>query len=250
MSQTNGDSQSCTPGSGALGRISVIVPVRNAMPYLVEALASIEQQTLRPCEVIVVDGGSTDGSRQAAAAAPGVTLVQQSGRGLAHARNEGLAQAHGDLIAFLDADDFWAAQWLETAASFLHAQPTCPAVIGRMVRFLHDGVDLPPGYAGDWLGSPAQGFTPGSMMARRIVFAQVGHFNDSLTVGCDSEWFMRAADAGVTIMALPEVGLHKRIHAANLSAQVETYRRELLAATRRSLQRRGVIRPETEPTSC
>lgn len=229
--------------------VSVIVPVRNGMPFLLEALASIQAQPAGPLEILVVDGGSTDGSRAAAAAHPAVRLIDQEGRGLAAARNQGLAQARGEVIAFLDADDRWAAGWLRAALDCLHADPACAAVLGQMVRFLQPGVELPPGYGSAWLDRPAPGYTPGALLARRAVFDQVGQFDDTLTVGCDSDWFARALDAGIAINHLPVVMLYKRIHAGNLSAQVATYRRELLTVARRSLVRRNII-PAGQDAAC
>lgn len=136
---------------------------------------------------------------------------------------------------------WWAADWLAVAAAYLHEHAGCQAVLGQMVRFLEAGVPQPQAYAGGWLDHPTPGFTPGALVARREVFAQVGPFDARLTVGCDSDWFARAADAGVRMAHLPQVALYKRIHTANLSAQVAAYRRELLTVARRSLQRRGVI---------
>lgn len=221
--------------------ISVIVPLRNAMPFLPEALSSIFAQDIEPIEVLVVDGASTDGSREAAAAFPQIRLIDQEGRGLAAARNTGLDAAQGDYIAFLDADDLWTAGSLAARFASLRQRPDCAAVSGRVVRFLHPGTPLPPAYADGWLNQPVAGYTPGALLARRILFEQVGSFDESLAVGCDSDWFMRVHDSSLPFTFVPDVVLHKRIHDANLSANVVRYQRELLAATRRSLQRRGIV---------
>lgn len=65
------------------------------MPFLSEALRSIAAQDVAPVEALMADGASTDGSREAALTFPHVQLVQQPGRGLAAARNTGLAAAQG-----------------------------------------------------------------------------------------------------------------------------------------------------------
>jgi len=219
--------------------VTVIMPVRNAMPFLPEALTSIFAQDLTPLEVLVVDGASSDGSREAAATWPQVRLIEQQGYGLAAARNCGLAAARGDLVAFLDADDLWPAGSLAARHKHLARHPDGAGVCGQVVRFLHAGAPLPPAYAEGWLGQPVPGYTPGALLVRRALFEQVGGFDDTLTVGCDSDWFARVLDGGYPLVMLAQVVLHKRVHAANLSADVAGYRRELLAVARRSLARRG-----------
>ncbi len=219
--------------------VSVIVPARNAMPYLRDALHSIAAQQVTPVEVVVVDGASTDGSREAALSFPHVRLLDQPGRGLAAARNLGLAAAQGDLIAFLDADDLWPEHSLAARLAGLAQCPDSLGVIGQVRRFLQPGTPLPPAYAHGWLEHPVAGYTPGALLAQRRLFDLVGPFDETLTLGCDSDWFARACDAGAPLIAMTQVTLQKRIHGANLSADVARYRQELLTVTRHSLRRRG-----------
>ena len=226
--------------------ISVIVPARNAMPYLPEALASIRAQAESRLEILVVDGASSDGSREAVAAFPQARLIEQVGLGLAAARNSALAAARGDLIAFLDADDLWPAGSLVGRVAYLAQHPDCAGVSGQVVRFLQPGMRLPPAYANGWLDQPVPGYTPGALLARRSVFEHVGPFDPDFTVSCDSDWFARALDHSINLVIVPQITLHKRIHAGNLSAQIAAYRRELLTVARRSLQRRGILSPGGE----
>lgn len=221
--------------------VSVIVPVRNAMPFLADALCTVAMQQVTPIEILVVDGASTDGSRAAARSFPQVRLLDQPGRGLAAARNLGLAAARGDWIAFLDADDLWPAHSLSARLAYLVQQPEHLGVLGQVQRFLQPGAPLPPAYAGGWLDRPVAGCTPGALLARRRLFDLAGPFDETLTLGCDSDWFARVRDASLPLGALAQVTLQKRIHGANLSADVARYRQELLTMTRRSLLRRGIL---------
>lgn len=221
--------------------VSVIVPVRNAMPFLSEALRSIVAQDVVPVEVLVVDGASTDGSREAALTFPHVRLVEQPGCGLAAARNLGLDVAQGDWIAFLDADDLWPPHSLAARLSYLAQRPSSLGIIGQVQRFLQPGTPLPEAYANGWLQRPAIGCTPGALLAQRRLFDLVGRFDETLTLGSDSDWFARAGDMGAPLDTLALVTLHKRIHGANLSADVARYRQELLTIARRSLLRRGAL---------
>ena len=94
--------------------VSVVIPCYNAAPFLEETLRSVLAQTHAPHEIIVVDDGSTDGSAAVAAAfGPKVTVIRQKNHGESAARNRAIEQAHGEWIAFLDADDVWQPHKLE-----------------------------------------------------------------------------------------------------------------------------------------
>lgn len=91
---------------------SVVVPIYNTAPWLPAALASLRRQRLRDrLEAILVDDGSTDGSRELARAyagrTPGVRYVHQTNAGLGAARNHGLRLATGRYLGFLDSDDYY-----------------------------------------------------------------------------------------------------------------------------------------------
>lgn len=110
--------------------VSVIVPVFNVLPYLVEALESVLNQIYTNLEIIIIDDGSTDGSAEIcdeySEKDPRVIVVHQENQGLSGARNTGLNMATGDAIAFLDSDDV-----------------ICPDFISSMERVMRrDGVDL------------------------------------------------------------------------------------------------------------
>ncbi len=96
--------------------ISVVVPAHNAERFIAEALASVQAQSHRNLEVVVVDDGSTDRTAEiveAIASRDGrVRLIGTPRRGVSAARNLAIARARGDLIAPLDADDLWLPQKL------------------------------------------------------------------------------------------------------------------------------------------
>jgi hypothetical protein len=113
--------------------LSVIVPLYNKSAYVGRALTSISSQTFADFEVIVVDDGSTDGGADIVAnhRDPRVRLVSQQNRGPGAARNCGIEQSRGVLLAFLDADDEWLPHYLEAAIAGMqnggasHAAHTC-----------------------------------------------------------------------------------------------------------------------------
>lgn len=117
-----------------MANISVVVPVHNAAGFIDATLASIAQQTEPPDEIVVVDDGSTDDSRNVLEKFAGTSLVpvvvvaNETPRGVARARNRGAAVATGEWIAFCDNDDLWHPRMLELALSLRATNPDAPAV--------------------------------------------------------------------------------------------------------------------------
>jgi glycosyltransferase involved in cell wall biosynthesis len=101
--------------------VSVVIPLYNKEKYIKRALFSVLAQTSPPLETIVVDDGSTDDGPEKVKSFnnPNIILIRQENKGPGAARNAGLAKAKGKYITFLDADDEWMPQFLETGLSFL-----------------------------------------------------------------------------------------------------------------------------------
>ena len=107
--------------------ISVVVPLFNKRDEVGATLRSVLAQTLPPVEIVVVDDGSTDGSAEVVRAigSPLVRLLVQSNAGVCVARNRAVAEARGDYIAFLDADDCWEPGYLAEIAALIAEFPGC-----------------------------------------------------------------------------------------------------------------------------
>lgn len=102
-------------------KVTVIVPLYNKAATIERTLQSIVAQTLGDFEAIIVDDGSTDGSEKVVEACrdPRVRLIRQPNAGPGAARNRALAEAHGECVAFLDADDEWLPTFLEKSVACL-----------------------------------------------------------------------------------------------------------------------------------
>jgi hypothetical protein len=102
--------------------VSVVIPLYNKVAYIQRALNSVLSQTFCDIEVIVVNDGSTDGSEEIVAACedPRVTLIHQVNCGPGGARNRGISEARGSILAFLDADDAWLPDFLRSSVELIN----------------------------------------------------------------------------------------------------------------------------------
>ena len=117
-------------------RVSVVVAVYKGDPFLAEALDSARAQTIPDIELIVVDDGSTDTSAEVAQRhSCGVTGIRQPNQGPASARNQGVAAARGEYLAFLDADDLWPQGRLAWQLECFAQHPRTDMVQGRLQSF-------------------------------------------------------------------------------------------------------------------
>lgn len=129
---------------------SVIVPLYNKREYIRSTLDSVLNQTVSSYELIVVDDGSTDGSPQIVEEYGNVRLIRQRHSGVSAARNRGIREARGSYICFLDADDTWRSDFLETVQALFLTFPdagiACPsyqvAYGKRIVHPVWKSVDL------------------------------------------------------------------------------------------------------------
>lgn len=110
-----------------LPAVSVVMPLYNKEREVGRAVASVLAQTVEDFELVVVNDGSTDGSLAVvlAVADPRIRLVEQENAGVSAARNRGVAAARADVIAFLDADDEWKPEFLETIVRLRSLFPSC-----------------------------------------------------------------------------------------------------------------------------
>lgn len=190
--------------------ISVIMPAYNARPYIAEAIRSVLDQDYPNIELIVVDDGSVDGSAEYAESfGARVRVIRQANAGVAAARNKGLAEVRGELIAFLDADDVWLPGKLSAQVEYLRQHPETAVVYGVFARWHAnpDGsFDKPPvpvvkdpqkllveAHSG-WiytellLDSIVCIITA---MIRREVVERLGGFDQSLPTGEDYDFWLR-----------------------------------------------------------
>lgn len=107
--------------------ISVVIPLYNKEKQIRATLESVLAQSFSDYEIVIVNDGSTDRSVEEAAAVndPRIRLIHQENAGVSAARNRGIEEAKGEFIAFLDADDRWKPEYLQTQYELTKLYPEC-----------------------------------------------------------------------------------------------------------------------------
>jgi glycosyltransferase involved in cell wall biosynthesis len=198
--------------------VSVIVPSYNAEAYLAETLVSALAQNWQPLELIVVDDGSTDGSVAVAAGfSDRVRVVACPHRGLAAARNAGIAAARGEFLLHLDADDLLARDAISIHMRHFASDPSLDMVTGRLQRFVGPERTALQSARHQLPSEPQQGHLPGATLIRASAFDRFGPINESFQVNADLDWSVRALDMGARLLRIDDVVVSRRIHGRNLT---------------------------------
>ncbi len=230
--------------------VSAIIPAYNYARYLPEAIASVLAQTHANLEVIVVDDGSTDETREVVArfTDPRVRYVWQQNAGLSAARNTGIREARFPFVAFLDADDLWLpAHLAEALAEFSQREPEFAVVACGSVRMDQDGVDLPtrlPAWKSAQEIPVAEivtrtRFMPSSAVARRAAFDSCGGFDTSLRSSEDRDMWIRLGER-YRIACRSSATVRVRKHPHNMSKHADRMRQSMHTVITRAYER-GVV---------
>ena len=181
-----------------MSSVSVVIPTFNRTALLGRALASVQRQTFEPLEIIVVDDGSTDDTRQMLERAfPGCRYLRQPNGGVSSARNLGIEASRGKWIALLDSDDEWLPEKLANQLQLLADLPDHPLCHtdeiwvrnGRRVNAMKKHAK-----SGGWIFSnclPLCVISPSSALIKRTLFDEIGLFDESLPACEDYDLWLR-----------------------------------------------------------
>ena len=220
--------------------ISVVIPVYNGARFLGPAIRSTLLQTLPPDEVIVADDGSDDDSAGIAGNfGDPVRVLRLPHRGGAAALNSALAEARGDILAFLDADDLWAVDKLAFQTDALTED--LAAIFGRVVNFNDpDCAITDPGQIAEGLPSMV-GASKDAMLIRREAFNRVGLFDETFPISDFPEWYSRAMQSDVRMGFPDRVVAFRRIHRTNVTrVRRDELHRDYVRLARQAISRRTV----------
>ncbi len=200
--------------------ITVIIPLYNGEKFIGDAVQSVIDQQYAPLEIIVVDDGSTDnGAAVTAALGADVRLIRQQNAGAAAARNRGISEARGELIAFLDADDLFPPGKLHAQVAYFRQTPEAEIVTGYVQLICLLGAESSVAHAPNQMrNAPSLTMNLGAALFRRAVFERVGGFDETLPFAEDFDWWLRADEVGVCMYALRRLTLFYRRHGSNVTA--------------------------------
>ena len=233
-------------------RVSVVITTYNYERFIAAAIESVLGQTVRPDEIVVVDDGSTDGTAPVVAryAARGVRYIRQTNQGAGAARNRGIRETRGDLIAFLDADDRWLPDKLARQLAHLRRYPAAGLVTGGEWQVF--GAARPPVRVRRRPARAARLYprilienligNPSLVLVRRACFARVGEFDEGLPLGQDWEMWIRIARAyRIGVVDAPLIDFTQHEDSLTAGKVVERHR------SNRVIRRRylGEVRPLT-----
>lgn len=236
-------------------RVSVIIPAFNAEEHLEQALRSVEGQSYDDWEIVVCDDCSTDGTAELARAFGGrVTVVRtEANSGPGAARNLAILHSRGELLAFLDADDYWLPAYLERQVALYDSAENVGIVACNAALLRPDGFREQT-YM-EVVRSPAEvtlrrllcsnPIFVSALVPRRVV-DEVGGFCPDLARGQDFDLWLRIVERGYRVVATREVLAVHRVGGRSWTSNVQatfhysqqTYRRALERGNLSSRERR------------
>lgn len=230
--------------------VSVVMPAYNAERHVVDAVATVLAQTLTDLELIVVDDGSTDATRERLASVddPRVRVIEREHGGVVPAGNAALEHARGRYIARLDADDLMARDRLARQVAYLDAHPDCVAC----------GTDYE--LFGERSGIVRMARTPSACRARLLFGSCIAHstamirgsvlrahgiaYRPEFVLSEDYGLFSELSHHG-DLVNLPFVGARYRVHTRQATIEQVVLLREVsLRISRANLRARGIAPPE------
>ena len=215
--------------------VSVVIPCYNYGRFLGPAIESVLAQTRPAHEILVVDDGSTDDTPEVARRYAGrIRYLRQENGGVSRTRNAGVAQARGEAIAFLDADDWWRPEKLERQVAALAAHPAAGLIhTGSRVFDDRDQTTLceflPPPTLDVHALIRCCSISASSVLIPRRIFETVGLFDEALVGTEDWDMWLRIV-ASHPVVGVPEVLVEYRSHGRSLSGQADRQFRNSMAA--------------------
>ncbi|AFZ01811.1 glycosyltransferase family 2 protein [Calothrix sp. PCC 6303] len=213
-------------------RISVVIPAYNAAQFLPAAITSVQHQTFSDWELLIINDGSTDDTvevvRQYEQRDTRIHLINQVNQGVSAARNQGVENSQGQIIAFLDADDQWLPKKLCIHLEHLQSNPDL-GVSFAQVEILNPSGE-PSGQVSsgrlthlksEYFLSENPTTTTSNWVIRKEVFSQVGGFCHDMSYSEDMEWLLRViCTSDWQIVGINQVLTQYRTSSSGLSAQL------------------------------
>jgi glycosyltransferase involved in cell wall biosynthesis len=216
-------------------RVSVIIPAFNSAVYIHETIESVKRQTYKDYEIIVIDDGSTDDTRDIVKAyGDTVTYYYQSNKGAGVPRNIGVRMSNGEYIAFLDHDDIWLPDKLNIQVSVMDADPGLSFVCSETYVFTdkEGTIDLwrKPRWAEESFAHLLEDnfISVLTVLMRRSCFDEIGGFDERLHANQDYDLWLRMTANNHRFkyinIPLARYRRHKYSFARNTEKKIESYK--------------------------
>lgn len=197
-------------------KVSIIVPVYNAEPYLGETLESLLAEGYPNVEIIVVNDGSTDNSlaiaQEFANKHSHIHLINQPNAGVCCARNHGIREAQGKYILPVDADDLLVSGFIQWAVSVMDTNDDVRVVVPKAEFFGNkEGEWHLPTFTPQLLAH--RNMIPATALYRRADWERVGGYCEEIQAREDWEFWIHILKDGGHVLTSPQLGLRYRIHA-------------------------------------
>ncbi len=230
--------------------ISVIVVTYNRACFLKGALDSIKRQTFKDYEIIVVDDGSTDNTKEIVEKYEGIRYIFQEHGGISKARNTAIKAAKGKWIATLDSDDLWKEDKLQKQVDYLRDHPDCRIVYSNYRNFTDIPEDKLDEKQKELLNTVIKWNLPTALIDAGL-FHEIGMFDENLVYGEDSDWNLRLEILNINMEhCLNEVLYLRRVHSSNITNTRKEFSnaafwRMIATAYRKTIRLRRGGRPGT-----
>lgn len=204
--------------------ISVMMPTYNNAKYIVQAIESIYAQNYDSIEIIVVDDGSTDNTKEIIKQYKDIKYFYIEHKGIPFARNVALKNSKGEYIAFCDSDDYWLPNKINKQMQYFEEHPDCEIVFTKYENFF-ENENLKTNERAAYekkVEDVFKQYLPSSIV-KKSLFDKYGCFDENFNVSEDTEFLYRIFKKGIKVNnIIPEVLYIRRIHGKNVSLKYST----------------------------
>jgi glycosyltransferase involved in cell wall biosynthesis len=228
-------------------KVSIIIPTYNREEYIVDAIESLLSQTFRDFEIIVIDDGSTDNTKQVLSKyGDKIRYIYQVNSERAVARNKGIEASKGEYIAFLDSDDLCMSNRLVEQVNVLDSKPDVGLVYANAIyvdyakNIVIDKtayIQRPSGFIFRYIVLAKDIFSPSQVLVRRSCFNKVGYFDHSTIPAEDWDMWLRIAKV-YKVEHIPRPLVKYRLHSReSIGRQAESTLKAKLKVSQKHLSR-------------